>query len=249
MAGDKLISREHEGYSVARVVRRSRLFFTTPMVITIILTINFFWDVVRENLAAHTLASWPFRFTIIDTATTATVLAVLLSLFMARLQWARSLVPTVGFAIDDEGATFHPDSEIWRLWIYNAGPGGAVIESIKYYVRFHDQPADDGVITWVPLPIINDQLRSRNLVDGRDYFVRWYGNGAPIPAVSKYSEGMQLAWFKIETLAHVRILDTRVRYIDSLGDMHEKTMPMIQRLPSVVTTAIMNKTSRGSSNP
>jgi hypothetical protein len=97
------------------------------------------WEIVRGNLSAHTLSSWPFRFTVMDNSTTATVLAVFISLFMGRLQWARALRPIVGVAIDDEGARFRPDSDIWRVWIYNSGPGGAVIESISYYVRFADQ--------------------------------------------------------------------------------------------------------------
>ncbi len=243
------VPREHEDYGSVTIVRRSRLFFTVPVVIILFISIYFVWEIIRENLSVQTLASWPFRFTIISASTTATVLAVFISLFMGRLQWARALRPVVGLAIDDDGAQFLPDSTKWRLWVYNAGPGGAVIDSITYCVRFADQPEGDGFVNWVPLAVANDQLRSRNLADGKDYFMRWYGHGAPFPAVQKYTDGMQIAWFTLQALAQIRILDVCVRYIDSLGDIHEKTIPVIQRLPSVTVTAIRDTSSKMSSNP
>lgn len=105
------------------IIRRSRLFFTFPVVIISIVSANLIWEVVRSNVAPHELMSWPFRFTILNDSTTATVLAVFISLFMGRLQWARALRPIVGFAIDDEGMQFKLDSDTWRLWVYNSGPG------------------------------------------------------------------------------------------------------------------------------
>jgi hypothetical protein len=86
-----------------------------------------------------------------------------------------------------------------------------------------------------PLSFINDQLQSRALKDGTDYFIRWYSHGAPFPAAQKYSEGMQLAWFTVRALMQFRTLDVRIRYADSLGDIHERIIPIIQRLPSVAT--------------
>lgn len=101
------------------------------------------------------------------------------------------------------------------MWVYNAGPGAAAIEGVAYYVRFADQPESDGIVNWVPISIINDQLQSRGLKDGRDYFIRWYAQGAPFPAVRRYSEGMQIAWFTIRALAQFRVFDVRIRYADS----------------------------------
>jgi len=152
-------------------------------------------------------------------------------------------------AIDDEGMQFRPDSDKWRIWLHNAGPGGAVVDGVTYYVRFADQPDSEGSINWVPLSIVNDQLRSRLLADGVDYFVRWYARGAPFSAVKQYSEGMQLAWFTINALAQIRVFDVRVKYIDSLGDVHEKITPVMQRLPSVTVTAIRNASSKGAPRP
>jgi hypothetical protein len=186
------------------------------------------------------LTYWPYRFTIMSDSTTVTVLAVFVSLFMGRLQWARTLSPMAGVAIDDEGTKFLSSSAVWRVWLYNSGPGAAVISQISYYVRFHDQPDGGGVINWVPLPVVNDQLKSRNLIDGVDYFIRWYAHGAPFPSVRNYSEGMQLAWFSVKALSRIRILDVKVQYLDSLGDAHEKVTPIIHRLPSVAVESVRN---------
>ena len=243
------ISREDEDYGIAKVIGRSRLYFTFPIIIIVAICVNFIWEIIRTNLGVRSEASWPFRFTIMDVSTTATILAVFVSLFMGRLQWARSLRPIAGMAIDDEGARFLPNSHVWRIWIYNAGPGAASIESIAYYVRFTDQLDSEGVINWVPLSIINDQLQSRGLKDGRDYFIRWYSRGAPFPAAQRYSEGMQLAWFTVRALAQFRIFDVRVRYIDSLGDIHERITPIMHRLPSVAVGAIKTYLTAGTVAP
>jgi hypothetical protein len=249
LASGNLIAREDESFGAARVIRRSRLFFTVPIIIITVTGANLIWETIRANLDSGTLATWPFRFTILGDSTTATVLAVFVSLFMGRLQWARALRPSVGMAIDDEGIQFRPDSEKWRIWTYNAGPGGAVFGGISYYVRFIDQSDGDGPINWVPLSVVNDQLRSRQLVDGIDYFIRWNTRGAPFPAVKNYSEGMQLAWFTVKALTQIRVLDARLRYVDSLGDVHEKVIPIMQRLPSVALTAIRSASTTGKPSP
>jgi hypothetical protein len=238
MGDRRSMSREDERYGISRTIKRSRLFFVVPVIIIIIVSVNLVWEVIRANLGSHTLTSWPFRFTIIDASTTATVLAVFISLFMGRLQWARTLRPTAGVDIDDEDRRFLPTSDKWRIWVWNVGPGAATMESIAYYVRFIDQPEGEGVTNWVSLPVLNDQLQSRALKDGRDYFVRWYGHGAAFPVVQQNSQGLQLAWFTVEALAKLRILDIRIRYVDSLGDLHEKIVPIMHRLPSVAITGI-----------
>lgn len=187
------VPRESEEYGAVRTISRSRLFFTVPILIIGALSVNLIWEIVRSNLDSGALHSWPFKFTILDDPTTATVLAVFVSLFMGRLQWARSLMPVMGITIED-GAKFQLNSEEWHVWIR----------------------------------------------DGEDYFIRWYAHGAPFPAVSKPTEAMQLARFKLKALAQLRILDVRVRYIDSLGDVHERIVPVMHRLPSVTIAAIRN---------
>lgn len=237
------VPREHEDYSATRVVRRSRLFFVAPIVIIVLISANLVWEIIRANLHPPTLNEWPLRFTVINASTTATILAVFVGLFMGRLQWAHALKPVMGSAIDDEKAQFRRESNKWRFWLFNAGPGGAVIDTVLYYARFVDQAESEGAVDWVSLSIVNDQFRARNLADGFDYFLRWYTKGAPFPVVKNYSEGMQLGWFTVETLAQLRVLDVKVRYIGSLGDSYEKIIPIMHRMPTVAVAAVRDTTS------
>ena len=138
----KEIQRENRHYGAMKLVRRSRPYFVTPIIIIAILTVNLIWEAIRENIPTHTRAEWPFRFTILNVSTTATVLALISGLFIGRQQWAHTLRPHIGKAIDDEDGKFRLASQIWRFWLYNAGPGGAVIDGTSYYVRFIDDPKE-----------------------------------------------------------------------------------------------------------
>jgi hypothetical protein len=234
------IPREDRLFAATRLVRRSRPYFVTPIILIAILTTNLIWEATRENLPARTLAERPFYFTVLNISTTATVLAVIAGLFAGRLQWAHTLKPHIGSAIDDENAAFRIESREWRFWLYNAGPGGAVIEEISYYVRFIDDPEEEKEnIEWVSLHVLNDQLRSRNLRDGKDYFMRW--NSGPLPAVKSHTEGRNIAWFSIGALSRLRILDAQIKFSDTLGDSYETIFPLMHRLPSVVISAIADE--------
>ncbi|GAA4580303.1 hypothetical protein GCM10023194_08300 [Planotetraspora phitsanulokensis] len=208
--------------------------------------LNLIWEVARRNMDQRLLMSWPFKFSIVDTSTTANILALATGLLIARLQYARVLRPVIGFAIDDADALFKPDSDRWRFWLYNAGSGTAVVERFEYYVRFRGD-SDAGQLdrdhsgNWVPLAVINDQLRSRGLKDGEDYFLRWSTKGAPVPSASGY-----VAWFTIRGLAELERFDVRIQVVDGLGDIHERTFPFMHRLPSVTEDAIKAYRSRDS---
>jgi hypothetical protein len=236
--------RDDERYGVAKVVGRSRLFFTVPIIIMCVISANFIWEAIRINVGARAAAEWPLRVTVLGISTTATVLAVFVGLFMGRLQWAHTLRPHIGTAIDDESTEFRVDSNKWRFWLYNAGPGGAVISDIKYYVRFADQLQDRGIPDWVSLAVINDQFRSRNLIDGVDYFIRWNTGQSPLPVLKSYSEGKPMAWFTVKALAQLSILDIRAQYSDVLGDSYENVIPVMHRLPSVTVSAIAIERSK-----
>lgn len=249
MRGYPGVPREDERYGAARVVGRSRLFFIAPIIIIVVISANFAWEIIKINLSPHLAAEWPFRFTILDAPASAGILAVFIGLFMGRLQWARALRPTIGCAIDDESVQFRRESEVWRFWLYNAGPGGAVIDSVMYHVRFVDQDESDDTGGWVPISAMNQRFRSRNLIDGVDYFVRWFAHGAPFPTVSTYSDGTKNAWFTTRALAELRILDIKVRFTGSLGDSYEKIIPIMQRMPSVVVAAIREARLQSAQTP
>ncbi|GII28786.1 hypothetical protein [Planotetraspora mira] len=230
-------------FGAQRTIRRSRLFFVFPVIAIAIFAFNLIWEVVRHNMDQKSLTSWPFRFSMVDTSTTANILVLATGLLIARLQYARVLRPVIGFSIDDADGLFKPDSDQWRFWLFNAGPGTVVVERFEYYVEFKGDE-DAGRLdmndsrSWVPLAVVNDQLRSRGLKDGEDYFLRWNTKGAPVPPASSYKEGGRFAWFTIRGLAELERFDVRIQVMDGLGDIHERTFPFMHRLPSVTEDAI-----------
>ncbi|MCP2324594.1 hypothetical protein HDA40_003101 [Hamadaea flava] len=235
MAG-QLAKPRDEAYGTQRIVARSVLFVTIPIAFIVLLAANLAWDLVRENLAPTALASWPMRLTLLDTSTSAALLGAAAGLYFARLQWASANRPAIGLAIDDEGGQFDPDSPRWRFWAYNAGPGYAVVKRFAYAVRRYDsaEPASD----WIKPFDLNRIFESCGLIDGQDYFVRWYAEGAPFSPVPHYTQGSMVAWFRPEALAKFAQIDVKMVFRDANGDTHERVFPFMDRLPSVTAKKI-----------
>src|SRR5262245_50537110 len=192
---------EDETIGVQRIVERSFLFVYAPILIIAVLSLNFLWEAFRLNVSPSVRASWPMRFTLVDMTATANLLGIAVGLSLARLQWSHAVRPTIGFAIDDDGAKFSIDSPEWRVWLHNGGPGVAVIENLTYIVKF----AREGIPGTATMPAtlgeLNRAMAHRGLRDGVDYFVRWQGRGAPLPSVSSYADGSKLGWFTPKALA------------------------------------------------
>jgi hypothetical protein len=100
-------------------------------------------------LDAALRSQWPFRFTMVDVSTSFNLLAITVGLFLARLQWARTQRPYLGFYIDDEGQRFDSQSDVWRVWLSNAGPGMAIVKKIEYRVSFYEEATGLGEPAWV----------------------------------------------------------------------------------------------------
>jgi hypothetical protein len=232
------LQRHDDRYGAVRVTSRSRLFYKAPLLVVAVLSVNFVWDVIRINAGPRALAEWPLRFNVLDVSTTATVLAVFVALFMGRLQWARTLSPHIGSAIDDKGAAFRLDSDKWRLWVYNAGPGAASINEIRYHPVLLGQRDEPSASDWLTLTATNDRLRSLGLIEGADYFIRWLAAGSPLPVLKHYTEGRPVAWFTVKALSQLSVFDIRIRYSDLLGDSYENVIPVMHRLPSIVVSAV-----------
>ncbi|GAA0244704.1 hypothetical protein [Cryptosporangium japonicum] len=223
---------------IQRVVERSFLFVHLPSILLVILASNFIWEEIRVN-APSLARTWPFKFSFLDRQSTATLLVVVVGLLLTRLQWARANRPSMAFAITDRpideftSSTNSKDIEKakkWGVWLYNGGPGIATVEHYSYVVRFVGAPRS------VPITLseINSAMRSRKLRDGLDYFVREQGPGATYPPVVQSSEGTMIAWFTVRGIAELDQLDITIRIRDGLGDVHEMTLPIIDRLPSIV---------------
>jgi hypothetical protein len=225
---------EDESLGLQEVVSRSFIYVYFPVLILGFLAMNLIWEVIRANTNSAALESWPLRFTLLNLPTTAALLGAIGALLIGRMQWAHANRPTIGFAIDDEDARFDPKSTEWRVWLNNGGPGIARIVGFRYTVRFVRQPSS------VPATLteINDAMGERGFIDGKDFFLRWIGRGAPFPPVSHYTSGKQIARFSVATLAEFDELDIEVTVVDGVGDTHRRLLLIIDRLPSVTRAAV-----------
>lgn len=225
----------HDATTGQRLVRRSFAFTRLPLILIAVLILNFAWESVRLNLDRGHLAEWPWRFTLVDMSTTANLLALTTGLYLARLQWARAQQPSLNFHIDDEGAIFDPNSDVWRMWISNSGPGSARVAVSEYRIAFLDSAGGDS--EWTDIHGANQAMQGQGLVDGVDYFIRWTGTPA-LPAVTVFTDGIRVARFSIKALAVMTRFDLRIDMVDSVGDTHRRVMSYYDRLPSVTMDAI-----------
>ncbi|MEU0546227.1 hypothetical protein [Micromonospora sp. NPDC005979] len=230
-------SRRHRGderNGLQKLISRSIFYVYFPLFILIFLAANFVWEVVRANVSQQALTSWPLRFTLLNPSTTAVLVGATATLLIGRMQWAHANRPALGFAIADEGFKFDPSSDMWHVWLYNAGPGIAQVEGLRYKVRF----VNDSTSTPATLSEINHTLASRGLVDGDDYFIRWIGQGAPLAAAKNPAEGRRIASLSTAALAHIVELDIEITIIDGVGDRHRRNLLIIDSLPSIAKSAI-----------
>jgi hypothetical protein len=216
-----------------RVVHRSFLFVTFPVIVLGILALNLAWEILRANLDTSVKATWPFRFILLDLSTTAALFGALAGLFLARLQWAKANRPSISYVIVDDEAGFLAGSQKWTVRVHNGGPGIAIVEQYSYVVKFSNQPKS------VPITRgeIDHAMEARRLVDGEDYFIREQGTGAVYPAVATYADGPMICWFNIKALVELDQFDIVLRVKDVLGDVHERTLFIYENMPSVAMKA------------
>ncbi|NUR73029.1 MAG: hypothetical protein HOU81_19605 [Hamadaea sp.] len=235
-----------ETFGTQRIVARSVLFVTVPIGFIVLLAANLLWDIVRQNVSPAALTSWPLRLAVLDTPTSAALLGAAAGLYFARLQWASANRPAIGLAIDDEGGQFDPDSPRWRFWTYNAGPGYAVVKRFAYAIRPYGVDPAAMSTEWLRPAELNHVFERSGLVDGEDYFVRWYAEGAPFSPVPHYSQGSMVAWFRPEALARFAQIDVQMIFLDANGDTHERIFPFMDRLPSVTAKKVASIRRSGS---
>ncbi|MGX4656558.1 hypothetical protein ACWCHM_23020 [Micromonospora sp. SCSIO 07396] len=203
------------------------MFVALPAALLFILALNFVWEVVRANVSLPEREAWPFRFVLLDRSATAALLGVFASLFIARSQWAKAHRPSIGYAIVDPDGGFDARKDRWCVWISNGGPGMAIVDSFKYIVKFTNQPRS----VPVSLAELDQYLEHLGLSSGKHYFIRELGAGALLPAVVKHADGSLVCWFTTEALAALDEFDIDVRLSDALGDVHERTLTIMDKLP------------------
>lgn len=217
-----------------RVVRRSFTFVTLPVIVLGLLTLNLIYEIIRINVGMPRASSWPLRFSLLDRATTATLLGVLSGLFLARLQWSKANRPTLAYSIMDEAEKFSAQSDRWAVFVHNGGPGIAIVEDFSYVIKF----AREVRSAPATLNEINHTMEARGLVDGVDYSIREQGAGAVYAPVAKSTDGNLICWFTTKALAQLEELDIILRVKDSLGDSYERTLEVYGKLPSVAVKAL-----------
>ena len=219
-----------------RVVRRSTMSVMLPVVLLSVLSANMIWAILVGNAAVLHLDRDP-TLVLTDTNTAANLLALGIAYVIARSQWAKLYRPSIAFAIDDEGKMFAATSEIWRCWMSNAGPGGAVFVRYDWQIGFIDD-GPDARLEWQPVADVIRSLSAKGPVDGTSFSIRDFGAGAVFPVTNRYDDGVQFAWFSVDTLALIRSLNVRVRVRDHIGDWHERRFGIMDKMPSVVRSRI-----------
>jgi hypothetical protein len=216
-----------------RIVHRSPMFVALPVVILAVLALNFVWEVIRANVSDAARAEWPLRFVLLERPATAALLGVFAGLFLARSQWAKANRPSIGYSITDIDGGFDARKLKWKVIVLNGGPGIAVVEQFKY--EFQTTSLAKSVT--ISLKEMDRFLQRQGLNSGIDYFIREWGSGAVFPPVTKYSDETMICWFTTEALAKLDKFDVEVRFRDSLGDLHERTLTVIEKLPEPAARA------------
>jgi hypothetical protein len=234
MAGGTTTPADADHIGKPRTVQHSRPFFVVPLILIGALSVNLLWEIVRANVGTEAIADWPFRLSLLSMSATATAWTAFVALFMARVQWARSLRPYLGWAIEDEGEKFSPDSDIWFIWLNNAGPGLALVDKVEYRIAFKDQP--DFVSDWKSAEDASQSLARHHLADGTDFFIRRHSG--PLTTTMRHTEGRCIARFNVASLDALASFDVKISYSDTLGESYEMVLPIYARLPTVTRDAI-----------
>jgi hypothetical protein len=226
-----------ETYGTQRIIKRSITYVVGPSVVIGFLAILTAWEVVRANVPAAATTLAPFNVSFLGAGASATLLGGAIGLFLARMQWARSLRPSIGFATDDKDEQFSEKSSVWRFWIHNGGSGVATIEKFSYRIRFSGAP-DPSKGGFVDLRTAVNTMTGRGLAPGTDFFIRQQAKGMPLTPTPRYHQGNLFAWLTVSTLAQLERFDVKVWAMDAAGDIHERIFPCMDRLPHAAQLAI-----------
>jgi hypothetical protein len=215
---------------IQRVVRRQTLFHRAPQVAIAIAALVVGWEIVRQNLSAGTVTSWPWRLKLLDLESGATVLTVFLVIAYTRMQYAETVRPIIGwtFTVPPLGVILplpisrdRPD--LLAVNMFNSGGGRAVVISVDYrFALLSEQVPSD----WVRHDRFLHILAQRGLQEGKDFHFAHMRAGLPLmPGQSEMDKGSFVALVTRAMMRRCRVMDIRIRFHDSLGDVHERILP------------------------
>ncbi len=211
-----------------RVTGRNWTYVAVPWGILAILLCVLAWELARQNMQAK---AWPWSLALLGVTPAASLSGVFAGLILARGQFARSVRPGLGWIADEGPSSGLGASAAWTAHLYNAGPGHAVVTSVLYRVDTWEAAGGEA---WFLRDAAVARLEAFGLLEGRDYKLRLLTAGAPLPAVKKVDEGIEMCSLSRQSMGRLRRLDVRVEVQDSVGDRHAKSVALIEVAPAAL---------------
>jgi hypothetical protein len=206
-----------------RVIRRNRVFVLVPIGAILASAVLMGWEILRLNLSDVTRSRWPWRLTLLDLQSAATIFTVLVALLLTRSQYAQVARPMIGCYIHPGNRSLLPARVVdereltWAIDLFNGG-GVATIESIEYDILFSkDEPS-----RWLKFDDALQALEMGGLASQKDYIMIEVGSGSPFLSTTSTGHEMHVAVFTAEALRKLYKFLVRIEVKDGVGDVHER---------------------------
>jgi hypothetical protein len=228
------ISGPNKGSLYQRRVGRSSLTSALPIFLLAFLLADLGWEAIKGNLNPHIREAWPWKFTLLNLSTSATLVGIFASLIIARSQFARSMAPSLVVYSASTGSQYIKRSRR-TLYIYNAGPGRATVRAVRFKFTMADipaiRPSHINSDRWYGWEEIMSRLEDLGLKHKKDYFLRNYGTGTALPPTG---QGLESLAFNSKALTRIKEFAVLVQVEDVLGDIHERVLRCIGITGSLV---------------
>ncbi len=219
------MSRETE-MPLQRLVSRKRSSYWWPRIFLVIMTVNLIWEITKRNLSAGLVGSWPWKLTLLDVATSATLASAVLALLLARSQLARTNRPVISYSSFSDESFFIRKAER-VIHVRNAGAGHAIVCLVKYRFRMagpRSGVAEGPAGEWMDWQDVVDRLEERGLTNWRHYVLPRIGSGSALPLTGAAGAGLEMVAFTRQAMLVLAELDILLRIEDTLGDQHERVL-------------------------
>jgi hypothetical protein len=216
------------------IARYSRLPLFAGIVIAL-LAVNAIWEIVRQNIT-RPVASWPYRFTMLDLGTTANLLAILVGILVARSQYAQTIRASIMLRVTSKDLPENslasrptgeePASE--HFYLFNGGPGYAVVDSIRFMIQLRGKQGSD---IWLSTQEVRALFASCGFTDEVDFYIFHLSDGSAMPPVQNFRAGNYMVGMRPAVSIRLEQFDMRVRFRNNLGDLYERTFELLRHLP------------------
>ncbi|MFK4042293.1 hypothetical protein ACI2LC_41395 [Nonomuraea wenchangensis] len=191
-----------------------------------ITTVNLIWEIIKRNLSASLVGSWPWKLTLLDVGTSATLASAVLALLLARSQLARTNRPVISYSSFSDESSFIKKAER-VIHVRNAGAGHAIVCLVKYRFRMagpRSGVAEGPAGEWMDWQDVVDRLEERGLTNWQHYVLPRIGSGSALPLAGAAGAGLEVVAFTRQAMLVLAELDILLRIEDTLGDQHERVL-------------------------